>query len=143
MIRRPPRSTLTDTLFPYTTLFRSAVEIFRLPVAEDPAAESDDAAAGVVDRDYDAPAKKIVDVAGIGVALHEPELLGILRIDAVERAHQRRWFTDLRSGGEADAEAVDHRVAEPAAGEIVARLADRESAGEGRKGVGRVNEGGE
>src|SRR3546814_175764 len=25
MIRRPPRSTLTDTLFPYTTLFRSEV----------------------------------------------------------------------------------------------------------------------
>src|SRR3546814_17158349 len=98
MIRRPPRSTLTDTLFPYTTLFRSAVEIFRLPVAEDPAAESDDAAAGVVDRDYDAPAKKIVDVAGIGVALHEPELLGILRIDAVARAHQRRCFTALQIG---------------------------------------------
>src|SRR3546814_2292773 len=27
MIRRPPRSTRTDTLFPYTTLFRSAKEI--------------------------------------------------------------------------------------------------------------------
>src|SRR3546814_9058055 len=27
MIRRPPRSTRTDTLFPYTTLFRSAVPI--------------------------------------------------------------------------------------------------------------------
>src|SRR3546814_15099222 len=26
MIRRPPRSTLTDTLFPYTTLFRSVVD---------------------------------------------------------------------------------------------------------------------
>src|SRR3546814_17104430 len=26
MIRRPPRSTLTDTLFPYTTLFRSLVD---------------------------------------------------------------------------------------------------------------------
>src|SRR3546814_8455562 len=26
MIRRPPRSTRTDTLFPYTTRFRSAVE---------------------------------------------------------------------------------------------------------------------
>src|SRR3546814_17800226 len=26
MIRRPPRSTRTDTLFPYTTLFRSVVE---------------------------------------------------------------------------------------------------------------------
>src|SRR3546814_1772349 len=28
MIRRPPRSTRTDTLFPYTTLFRSARKIF-------------------------------------------------------------------------------------------------------------------
>src|SRR3546814_9759004 len=27
MIRRPPRSTLTDTLFPYTTLFRSVMII--------------------------------------------------------------------------------------------------------------------
>src|SRR3546814_3117342 len=27
MIRRPPRSTLTDTLFPYTTLFRSLADI--------------------------------------------------------------------------------------------------------------------
>src|SRR3546814_19139181 len=26
MIRRPPRSTRTDTLFPYTTLFRSEIE---------------------------------------------------------------------------------------------------------------------
>src|SRR3546814_13459196 len=28
MIRRPPRSTRTDTLFPYTTLFRSEVATF-------------------------------------------------------------------------------------------------------------------
>src|SRR3546814_6481476 len=28
MIRRPPRSTRTDTLFPYTTLFRSALVSF-------------------------------------------------------------------------------------------------------------------
>src|SRR3546814_18491389 len=27
MIRRPPRSTRTDTLFPYTTLFRSAGQV--------------------------------------------------------------------------------------------------------------------
>src|SRR3546814_415278 len=26
MIRRPPRSTRTDTLFPYTTLFRSVIK---------------------------------------------------------------------------------------------------------------------
>src|SRR3546814_15617297 len=29
MIRRPPRSTRTDTLFPYTTLFRSSVDQFQ------------------------------------------------------------------------------------------------------------------
>src|SRR3546814_3685080 len=29
MIRRPPRSTRTDTLFPYTTLFRSAARRIR------------------------------------------------------------------------------------------------------------------
>src|SRR3546814_20301558 len=27
MIRRPPRSTRTDTLFPYTTLFRSGLRV--------------------------------------------------------------------------------------------------------------------
>src|SRR3546814_11398641 len=35
MIRRPPRSTRTDTLFPYTTLFRSekveGVRVLRIP----------------------------------------------------------------------------------------------------------------
>src|SRR3546814_12320663 len=32
MIRRPPRSTRTDTLFPYTTLFRSVAMTFMLLV---------------------------------------------------------------------------------------------------------------
>src|SRR3546814_5498390 len=32
MIRRPPRSTRTDTLFPYTTLFRSYAEKRSAPV---------------------------------------------------------------------------------------------------------------
>src|SRR3546814_19796572 len=40
MIRRPPRSTRTDTLFPYTTLFRSraetSIEIHRLRDAVEP-----------------------------------------------------------------------------------------------------------
>src|SRR3546814_11500810 len=37
MSRRPPRTTLTDTLFPYTTLFRSAEaigEMFRRHLVE-------------------------------------------------------------------------------------------------------------
>src|SRR3546814_3763637 len=33
MIRRPPRSTRTDTLFPYTTLFRSGRGLTRSPFA--------------------------------------------------------------------------------------------------------------
>src|SRR3546814_8210940 len=33
MIRRPPRSTRTDTLFPYTTLFRSRLALYRKPSA--------------------------------------------------------------------------------------------------------------
>src|SRR3546814_5501636 len=45
MIRRPPRSTRTDTLFPYTTLFRSVLLVRRapdfpekLPLRDEPAA---------------------------------------------------------------------------------------------------------
>src|SRR3546814_16319720 len=35
MIRRPPRSTRTDTLFPYTTLFRSGfVQVLRRAAAK-------------------------------------------------------------------------------------------------------------
>src|SRR3546814_3355009 len=34
MLRRPPRSTRTDTLFPYTTLFRSAGQPWRRPEAQ-------------------------------------------------------------------------------------------------------------
>src|SRR3546814_13652593 len=38
MIRLPPRSTRTDTLFPYTTLFRSARRRGQRPQAPDPGA---------------------------------------------------------------------------------------------------------
>src|SRR3546814_10292730 len=41
MIRRPPRSTRTDTLFPYTTLFRSDAVAAGAAAAE-PGAEADD-----------------------------------------------------------------------------------------------------
>src|SRR3546814_9383719 len=37
MIRRPPRSTRTDTLFPYTTLFRSRQQDDRDDPRRDPA----------------------------------------------------------------------------------------------------------
>src|SRR3546814_5019758 len=52
MIRRPPRSTRTDTLFPYTTLFRS-----QLPVA-----------AEHLPLIFAAP-DRLADVAGLGEAV--------------------------------------------------------------------------
>src|SRR3546814_7633588 len=44
MIRRPPRSTRTDTLFPYTTLFRSLNALAEAEAApvEEPAAPQDE-----------------------------------------------------------------------------------------------------
>src|SRR3546814_15926880 len=41
MIRRPPRSTRTDTLFPYTTLFRSTLEVQMPTLNTHPHAEVD------------------------------------------------------------------------------------------------------
>src|SRR3546814_18358621 len=42
MIRRPPRSTRTDTLFPYTTLFRSRAQAGVPPVSPPPPSPPDD-----------------------------------------------------------------------------------------------------
>src|SRR3546814_17180025 len=56
MIRRPPRSTRTDTLFPYTTLFRSY--FFQLPDGRIFFAvpyERDFTLIGTTDRDQDSP----------------------------------------------------------------------------------------
>src|SRR3546814_4104932 len=54
MIRRPPRSTRTCTLFPYTTLFRSAIPMFRL--GEELARfQTDGIALRLLFRPHDAP----------------------------------------------------------------------------------------
>src|SRR3546814_18343194 len=52
MIRRPPRSTRTDTLFPYTTLFRSGLAARTAETGEEPHRLSARAAAGLpgIDR---------------------------------------------------------------------------------------------
>src|SRR3546814_19019151 len=42
MIRRPPRSTRTDTLFPYTTLFRSVIVPLALVLATGVHAQASD-----------------------------------------------------------------------------------------------------
>src|SRR3546814_12511845 len=44
MIRRPPRSTRTDTLFPYTTLFRSVIDQSRKVISGAPFDDGKDSA---------------------------------------------------------------------------------------------------
>src|SRR3546814_17458658 len=52
MTRRPPRSTRTDTLFPYTTLFRSCPQVIRAShdAAECAVAFPNGGAPGAVER---------------------------------------------------------------------------------------------
>src|SRR3546814_8867461 len=73
MIRRPPRSTRTDTLFPYTTLFRSLV-----PVGGDPPPFRQDAhpADIVVPGQFDAA----IDLLEYRSEEHTSELQSLMRI---------------------------------------------------------------
>src|SRR3546814_6674594 len=72
MIRRPPRSTRTDTLFPYTTLFRSPFEVVQ-----------GHAVAGVIDRGQAfrlAGVHEIVRHLGLRSEEHTSELQSLMRI---------------------------------------------------------------
>src|SRR3546814_13656321 len=60
MIRRPPRSTRTDTLFPYTTLFRSLVAVISLPLGV--------LAAFIVMR-YQGVSANLLSLGGIAIAI--------------------------------------------------------------------------
>src|SRR3546814_20005769 len=63
MIRRPPRSTRTDTLFPYTTLFRS------IPGIDMVVAVGLLAAIGPIDR-FTSPAR-LVAFLGLNPSVHQ------------------------------------------------------------------------
>src|SRR3546814_5944899 len=104
MIRRPPRSTRTDTLFPYTTLFRSRSIRKAQPPTQD---ESPDEALRVM-----APAcrqsrldRSVAAIAGQSLELvrGDPErgdvghLLGVTALDLVIRqANQHAFGRGLR-----------------------------------------------
>src|SRR3546814_1788246 len=68
MIRRPPRSTRTDTLFPYTTLFRSSV----FPTA--PRTRSDRTAANRH------PVRRLSSLSFVRSEEHTSELQSLMRI---------------------------------------------------------------
>src|SRR3546814_4424774 len=81
MIRRPPRSTRTDTLFPYTTLFRSAQQLgLQCQREVTDLVEEQRATVGLVD-----PAQRALRGAGEGAAVvrseeHTSELQSLMRI---------------------------------------------------------------
>src|SRR3546814_17649830 len=66
MIRRPPRSTLPDTLFPYATLFRSIQRRGRLVVVDGHLAVGIDDAAAALAGD---PLPRVAGEAFVGAAL--------------------------------------------------------------------------
>src|SRR3546814_6034955 len=69
MIRRPPRSTRTDTLFPYTTLFRSV----RKNVQPAAMRHADD---DFLDPELRAAFENLLDGRDRGLAAFEAEALG-------------------------------------------------------------------
>src|SRR3546814_19829837 len=88
MIRRPPRSQRTDTLFPYTTLFRSLNREPRLRIAA-----ADDPAIGQGHRDAElhridlAQLRDIArDLAAIGLRRHLRRDLGDQSFEFVQTA---------------------------------------------------------
>src|SRR3546814_14867515 len=84
MLRRPPRSTRTDTLFPYTTLFRSLLAAHLDLVARHRAAADHEGARGAVLAVGLAvrATEYRLDVAGMGVVV----LVDAVDLDAaVER----------------------------------------------------------
>src|SRR3546814_2614591 len=95
MIRRPPRSTRTDTLFPYTSLFRSlALRHVELAVAQPIANRS-----LVAQRNRSDMAERIalVDMAA-GFADHENQLAFIVELLRRTRPHNRAIVPDERTG---------------------------------------------
>src|SRR3546814_5767491 len=92
MIRRPPRSTRTDTLFPYTTLFRSATKRRRSgkglavgsPVYNELVQFLHEEAGYLDDLEFDAwaelPAEDLVYVAPLRSEEHTSELQSLMRI---------------------------------------------------------------
>src|SRR3546814_5361091 len=85
MIRRPPRSTRTDTLFPYTTLFRSIGE-----AVEDVA----DHRAGR--RGDDADRARQIGQRLFALAVEQP-LAAEPRFQFLEEQHQRAFARDLEA----------------------------------------------
>src|SRR3546814_600078 len=97
MIRRPPRSTLTDTLLPYTTLFRSAGADQRVRLVD----EHDDRLRAGLDLVEHALEPRLELALDAGAGLQHPEI----------QRQQLHALQDWRhqAFGDAHRQAFDHR----------------------------------
>src|SRR3546814_4936393 len=95
MLRRPPRATRTDTLFPYSTLFRSVQSTDGLH-AKSPGFPGDHVLRNDRDRDVVlviAPTPELSDLAMSGCVpiAHRPErIVVVLKIKRTDRLHARK-----------------------------------------------------
>src|SRR3546814_3669960 len=90
MIRRPPRSTRTDTLFPYTTLFRSNIRRIEILRGSNSIAYGSQAVGGVVNVMTGTPA---AGFAGRSEE-HTSELQSLMRISyAVFCLKKKKYIT--------------------------------------------------
>src|SRR3546814_19415904 len=126
MIRRPPRSTHTDTLFPYTTLFRSD------HLALHRALHVGDFFRTFVDQQDDQVDFRMIVADGMGDVLQQPRLAG------ARRRHDQGALALALRGGQVDD--AGRNVALWAAGDdllalaaFAPRLEDRKSAGTGKR----------
>src|SRR3546814_14535184 len=119
MIRRPPRSTRTDTLFPYTTLFRSKAQAHLVCNALDAGAASDEA---VLILAFGAEPRRRHDMAAMmaGEAVDEPVL---------DHPRGAIGALDAVAAGAAQGQ----RREAPAVQKEQDLLADRKSAGSGKR----------
>src|SRR3546814_6520623 len=107
MIRRPPRSTRTDTLFPYTTLFRSVLRLQpdqRLAVVQDLAGLGAEIAVDGLEQGGFAGAVRTEQQGDLAVggadahAVEDLHLAGIAGDDAPDlQCHPDRKSTRLNS----------------------------------------------
>src|SRR3546814_18426049 len=119
MIGRPPRATRTDTLFPYTTLFRSQRDERRRPILTAPGDvggegivgghEIDKAAAGRDDADPARAQRRDADVAAL---LNTERIeIGITARAVQERpARPRQPLPDTRLAGWTGSASGEERV---------------------------------
>src|SRR3546814_682633 len=116
MIRRPPRSTRTDTLFPYTTLFRSALfehHVDRDDEQHDPARDAETVEVDVQEAQqrFAEHREKYEDQPGDddGANRHRPALLRArARRQAGIDRRAARWIDDDEQSDEGRDEKIDH-----------------------------------